>query len=408
MLFLRTNTAVRITVGPCLDATDGVTPETSLTVTNCSCELFYDDDDNTATHRTAITLTASGGDNDMVHVTDDTVGMYDLELTAAQLNFTGRARLVIIDTDVHCPVFLEFTVLAANVYDSLFGGAGITADKLQVDAAEVSGDSTAADTLELFAEALDQATGQIDSGTLHDDTITAASINTGALTSDAFAAGAITATAIADNAITAAKIADGAIDAATFAADVDAEILSYVVDDATRIDASALNTASGTSIPAILADTGTDGVVVAAASKTGYTLAATTGLGNQTANITGTVSGNSTHSAADVVTAIGTGSTFTAVPWNAAWDAEVQSECTDALNAYDPPTNAEMEARTLASAAYATAAALTTLDTLADRIAVLCIGNVTGAGTGTEVFTYGSVTGTVTVDSSGNRTIVFS
>lgn len=36
------------------------------------------------------------------------------------------------------------------------------------------------------------------------------------------------------------------------------------------------------------------------------------------------------------------GAGLTAVPWNAAWDAEVQSECTDALNAYDPPTNTEM------------------------------------------------------------------
>lgn len=81
-------------------------------------------------------------------------------------------------------------------------------------------------------------------------------------------------TAWGSGAITAASIANGAIDAATFAADVGAEILSYIVDDATRIDASALNTASATSIPAILADTGTDGVVVAAASKTGYTLSA--------------------------------------------------------------------------------------------------------------------------------------
>lgn len=51
-----------------------------------------------------------------------------------------------------------------------------------------------------------------------------------------------------------------------------------------------------------------------------------------------------------------------ALPWNAAWDAEVQSECTDALNAYDPPTNAEMVARTLAAADYATATALQTVD----------------------------------------------
>lgn len=41
--------------------------------------------------------------------------------------------------------------------------------------------------------------------------------------------------------IDAAAIANNALDAATFAADVDAEILSYIVDDATRIDASELN-----------------------------------------------------------------------------------------------------------------------------------------------------------------------
>jgi hypothetical protein len=56
---------------------------------------------------------------------------------------------------------------------------------------------------------------------------------------------------LAANVITAASVAAGAIDAATFAADVDAEILSYLVDDATRIDASALNTVTGTTIPAI-------------------------------------------------------------------------------------------------------------------------------------------------------------
>ena len=40
---------------------------------------------------------------------------------------------------------------------------------------------------------------------------------------------------------------------------------------------------------------------------------------------------------------IGTaGAGLTAVPWNASWDAEVQSEATDALNAYDPPTRAEL------------------------------------------------------------------
>lgn len=66
-------------------------------------------------------------------------------------------------------------------------------------------------------------------------------VNVVAAAGTAWASGAITAASIASDAITAAKIAANAIDAATFAADVDAEILSYIVDDATRIDASELN-----------------------------------------------------------------------------------------------------------------------------------------------------------------------
>lgn len=61
---------------------------------------------------------------------------------------------------------------------------------------------------------------------------------------------------------------------------------------------------------------------------------------------------------------IGTaGAGLTAIPWNASWDTEVQSECADALVAYDPPTEAEMNARTLAAASYATAANQTTITT---------------------------------------------
>lgn len=37
------------------------------------------------------------------------------------------------------------------------------------------------------------------------------------------------------------------------------------------------------------------------------------------------------------------GAGLTAIPWNASWDAEVQSEVADALAAYDPPTKTEMD-----------------------------------------------------------------
>jgi hypothetical protein len=99
------------------------------------------------------------------------------------------------------------------------------------------------------------ATGAIDADAIADNAIDAGAIAADAITAAKIADGAIDAATFAAGAINAAAIANGAIDAATFAADVDAEFLSYLVDDATRIDASALNTASVTTIPAILTDT---------------------------------------------------------------------------------------------------------------------------------------------------------
>lgn len=121
MRFLRTNTATRITIGPFLDRTDGVTPETALTVTACKLTLMVD----TANVPTLIldtAPTASGGANDMVHVTGDDAGFYDLELAAADVNYLGRAMLAITDAATHCPVFHEFMIVPAMVYDSLFLG----------------------------------------------------------------------------------------------------------------------------------------------------------------------------------------------------------------------------------------------------------------------------------------------
>jgi hypothetical protein len=140
MRYLKQNTATRITVGPFLDVTDGVTPETGLTATNEHCTLVIDNA-GVPTLILDANLTASEGTNDFVHVTNDDAGMYDLELTAAQTNYVGRAILSINYVTDHCPVFHEFTILPANVYDSMLG-----ADYLQVDMIEIEG-SDATDSL---------------------------------------------------------------------------------------------------------------------------------------------------------------------------------------------------------------------------------------------------------------------
>lgn len=181
------------------------------------------------------------------------------------------------------------------------------------------------------------ADNAIDAGAIASDAITAAKIADGAIDAATFAAGAINAAAIATDAITAAKIAADAIGASELAADAVAEIQSGL---ATASALDAVDNFIDTEIGAIISTLGTP-----AGASISADIAA---IEAQT----------------DDIGAAGAG--LTAVPWNAAWDAEVQSECTDALNAYDPPTNTEMEARTIAAASYATATALDTVDNFLD------------------------------------------
>lgn len=138
MRYLRQNTAVRISVGPFLDKADGITPKTGLTATNEHITMIKDDDDNTACNLIIdANATASGGDNDLVHISGDDAGYYDLELTAAQTNYLGRVLLSINYVTDHCPVFHEFVILPAQVYDSLVLGT----DLLDANASQLGGTS---------------------------------------------------------------------------------------------------------------------------------------------------------------------------------------------------------------------------------------------------------------------------
>lgn len=121
MRLLRTNTATRVTVGPFIDKTDGITPEVALSSTD-EHVTFVVDTDGVPTLVLDIEPTASGGNNDLAHVTNDDAGFYDLELTAANLNYLGRAMLSVNNVAAHCPVFHEFHIVPADVYDALVLG----------------------------------------------------------------------------------------------------------------------------------------------------------------------------------------------------------------------------------------------------------------------------------------------
>lgn len=126
MRFLRKNTAVIVTVGPFYDKTDGVTIETALTITNERITLTADTDDGSAPTNILdnVTGATSGTANDLNYITGNDAGLMQLELAAADVNRLGRMFLSITDAANHCPVFHEFMVINAALYDSLFATTG--------------------------------------------------------------------------------------------------------------------------------------------------------------------------------------------------------------------------------------------------------------------------------------------
>ena len=125
---------------------------------------------------------------------------------------------------------------------------------------------------------------------------------------------------VAANGITASSIATGAIDADALAADA-------LLAIANKVEAEIIDETDSEKVLTAI----TDKIASVNPDLSGLTLAA----------IASSVWGNGTRT----LTA-GTninGSTFTAIPWSAAWDAEVQSECADALTAYGAATQTSVD-----------------------------------------------------------------
>lgn len=235
MVFLKQSTAVDIGLGPFVDATDGVTPETGLTISQAD-----------------VRLKKNGGSwaqkNQASAATHEENGWYEVSLNTTDTDTLGTLLVAVYETGA-LPVWREFQVVPANVYDSLVGGSdtlqadvtqfggangtfsggrpevntshiagssvSTTTAQIGVNVVQVSGDATAADNLEAAAD----GTGY----NLGGGSVVAASV-TGAVGS--VASGVTVSTnndktgyGLANNAITAAVVADGAIDRATFAAD---------------------------------------------------------------------------------------------------------------------------------------------------------------------------------------------
>lgn len=212
MRFLKTNTATIVTVGPFYDKTDGVTIETALTITNERISFTVDANDGSAPTLVLDNVTGATSDtaNDLNYITNCDAGLMQLELAAANVNYLGRAFLTITDAANHVPVFHEFMILPAVVYDAMVAGT----DLFDVSMTQILG--TAVST---------PATAGILDINLKNIANAAVSTTSAQLGVNAVQAGG---TAWGSGAITAASIAADAIGASELAADAVTEIANAV------------------------------------------------------------------------------------------------------------------------------------------------------------------------------------
>ncbi len=136
MTWLKQSTAATVKIGPFVDSTDGVTAETGLTISQAD-----------------IRLTKNGGafaqTNNAAGATHDENGYYGVPLDATDTGTLGRLRVAVNEAGA-LPVWQDFMVVAANVYDSLIGGGdtldvqvtGIGANV--IDAAAIAADAITA------------------------------------------------------------------------------------------------------------------------------------------------------------------------------------------------------------------------------------------------------------------------
>jgi hypothetical protein len=116
MTILKQSTAATIKLGPFVDDTDGKTAETGLTISQAEIRLSKAGGDFTQTNNTA-------------GATHDENGYYDVPLDTTDTNTLGRLRVAVLESGA-LPVWQDFVVVTANVFDSLVSGG----DLLDVEA----------------------------------------------------------------------------------------------------------------------------------------------------------------------------------------------------------------------------------------------------------------------------------
>jgi hypothetical protein len=140
-MWLKQSTAVDIPLGPFVDSTDGVTAETALTISQADVRLKKN-------------AGAWAQKNQASSATHEENGWYEVSLDTTDTNTLGILKVAVNESGA-LPVWKEYLVLPANVYDSL-----LSTDLLQVDLREWVGVAPAALTSTLVQTQANQLGAQ--------------------------------------------------------------------------------------------------------------------------------------------------------------------------------------------------------------------------------------------------------
>ena len=119
---LRQSTATTLLLGPFLDATDGVTSETALTISQ-SDVLLWKEGGTTLAQK-----------NEATSCTHRSNGLYTCPLNTTDTNTLGTLVVSVSESGA-LPIRLDYEVIPANVYDSMILGT----DMLEVDVSQIDG-----------------------------------------------------------------------------------------------------------------------------------------------------------------------------------------------------------------------------------------------------------------------------
>jgi hypothetical protein len=119
MKILKQSTAVTIKMGPFVDSTDGNTEETGLTIAQADVKL-------SKAHG------ALAAKNDAGSATHDANGIYGVPLNATDTGTLGQLKIYAHPTGA-LPVWDDYLVVPANVYEALAGGEYLEVTSLAAD-----------------------------------------------------------------------------------------------------------------------------------------------------------------------------------------------------------------------------------------------------------------------------------